>query len=109
MREIRYIFLFVMLNLFQHLNAQQNKIDSLLTLLKTDKEDTNKVKHLNALSVQYRLIGEYDRGLTYGKQSLELAHSLNFKRGLATSYNSVGIIYDNLGNLPDALTSFFPP
>ena len=33
--------------------AQQSKIDSLLTLLKTDKEDTSKVIHLNKLSWKY--------------------------------------------------------
>lgn len=38
---------FLILNSFCF--AQKSKVDSLLTLLKTDKPDTNKVRHLNAL------------------------------------------------------------
>jgi hypothetical protein len=43
--------------------AQQNKIDSLLTLLKTDKADTNKLIHLYKLSDESEIIGNYDDGI----------------------------------------------
>jgi len=87
--------------------AQNPKIDSLLTLLKTDKEDTNKVIHLYTLSNEYRLIGEYDRSLPYGKQALLLSQNLNFKKGIATSYSNIGNIYNLQGRYPEALKNHF--
>ena len=42
--------------------AQQNKIDSLLKVLKTVKEDTNKVNTLNALGRETRNTGDYEIG-----------------------------------------------
>jgi len=92
-----------MLNLFQHLNAQQNKIDSLLTLLKTDKEDTNKLKHLSNICDTYNLAGEYDSVLIYGKQSLELAKSIGLKEGIANCYKNMGVVYANHSNYSEAL------
>ena len=49
--------------------AQNNHVDSLTTLLKTNKEDTNKVKNLYTLCNEYFLTGEYAKGLDFGKQA----------------------------------------
>ena len=87
--------------------GQNAKIDSLLALLKTDKEDTNKAKHLLNLCRENRLIGDYDRGLTFGNQSLELAQTLNLKKVVAQAYNNIGVIYMNKGSYPEALKSYF--
>jgi signal transduction histidine kinase len=81
--------------------------DSLLALLKTDKEDTNKVKHLNLISRNYELTTEYDKGLVYGKRALVLAQNLNFKKGIAKSYGNIGNIYMQQGNYSDALKNHF--
>src|ERR1700757_2287956 len=97
------IFLFTCSFIF----GQNPYIDSLFTLLKTDAADTNKATHLNKLCWQHYLIGEYDKGLTYGKQALTLAQSLNFKKGMAASYNNIGTIYSNQGNYPLAFKNFF--
>jgi len=61
MRKLQLLFcLLFILNLFQNFSfAHQSKIDSLLTLLKKDKEDTNKVNHLNKIGSEYRKIGSY--------------------------------------------------
>src|ERR1019366_9064393 len=87
--------------------AQTKKLDSLLTLLKTDKEDTNKVIHLCTLCRQFNNVGGDDKGLVYGKQALVLAQSLSFKKGEAQSYNNIGNIYDNQGNYSEALENHF--
>ena len=87
--------------------AQNQKIDSISTLLKTDKEDTNKVTHFNKLCWEHFLIGLYDEGLNYGKQGLALAQNLSFKKGMAASYNNIGIIYERQGNYPLALQNHF--
>ena len=86
--------------------AQTSNRDSLLNLLKKDKEDTNKVIHLYKLCYEFDAIGEYDKGLQYGKQSLSLAEKIQFKKGIGNAYSNMGIIYDDLGNLPEALKHY---
>ncbi len=52
-------------------SAQNKKIDSLLTLLKTDKPDTTKVKHLNALG--WALMNQNpDTAIILGNQALDI-------------------------------------
>src|ERR1035437_3180081 len=82
---------FLILNSFSF--AQNKNIDSLHTLLKTDKPDTNKVIHSNKLSLEYINIGLYDTALYYGNASLKLAQQLNFKKGIARAYNYIGLVY----------------
>ena len=83
--------------------AQQSLLDSLLTLLKTDKEDTNKVIHLNKVGEEYRMIGSYDITMKYCNSALQLAQQLNFKSGIANSCNTIGTAYGQQGNYPRVL------
>ncbi len=102
-----YVFFawFVLLSVHNSL-AQNRKADSLLSRIKTDKNDTNKVKDLFRLCNEYRLTGDYETGLTYGKQAVSLAQDLKFKRGIASSYNNMGIIYMFQNNFADAMTCY---
>ena len=52
-------------------HAQPSKTDSLLSLLKTDKEDTNKVNHLNGLAREMELSGDYEKGINYAGTSFQ--------------------------------------
>ncbi len=54
MKKLIYLFLLITLGLSKGFAQTNAKIDSLLTLLKTAKEDTNKVNHLNKLCGEYR-------------------------------------------------------
>jgi tetratricopeptide (TPR) repeat protein len=102
-----YSFSLIFLLMCCQVSAQNKKIDSLLGLIKTDKEDTNKVIHQYILSREYANVGVFDKGLLYGKQALTLAQSLNFKKGVAYSYNYLGVTYFNYGNYPEALKNYF--
>lgn len=101
------IIFFIITNSF----SQQNKtsgersrtIDSLLSLIKKDKADTNKVIHLYLLTHECELTGDFEKGLNYGNEAIELADKLNFKKGIANSYNNIGIIYMHQGNYPKTL------
>src|ERR1700757_3172891 len=97
------IFFLIIASIVQQSIAQNREIDSLLILLKTDKEDANKVNHLNKLCIDYRNIGNFTDGFDYGKQALALAQKINFKKGIAQSYNGIGLIYQYQGNYPEAL------
>lgn len=82
-------------------------IDSLKTVLKTAKEDTAKVKSLLSLSGTYRGISDYEMSMQYADSALELSKTLNYKRGIATSYSHIGNNYDNQGKYLDALENLF--
>ncbi|MDO9186307.1 MAG: tetratricopeptide repeat protein [Bacteroidia bacterium] len=89
--------------------AQNRNIDSLLTLLKTDKPDTNKVNHLNKLCREYIDIGEHVNSIKYGNKALALARCLTvdnkigWAKGIALAYNYIGNIYSDQGNYHGAL------
>ncbi|KOY85855.1 hypothetical protein AD998_06605 [bacterium 336/3] len=96
------IYLFVCCITF--VNAQNTKLDSLLDVLKTSKEDTNQVKVLYRISDIFRGKSQNERALEYTKKSLELSKKLRFEKFEANNYGILGIIYTNLGNYQEALT-----
>ena len=89
-----FILIFILLNapnLFAKLQGQA-KIDSLLSEIPNAKADTNHVNLLKDLSFEYYLINP-DEGIKYGEQGLKLAKELSWKKGEATSYHSLGVVY----------------
>jgi adenylate cyclase len=84
----------------------QAKIDSLLSELPQQKEDSNKVKLLDLLSNIYSTISP-DRGLKYGQQAMALATKLDWKFGIALTCSSLGLNFQNQSDYPKALYFFF--
>lgn len=102
--------LFVILNLqsvISPLAAQNKTIDSLLMLLAKEKSDTNKATHLYKLCWEYQSTGNYDTAFRYGNAALQLSKQLNFLKGIAASYNNIGMIYFNQGDNSKALENHF--
>ena len=96
-----------MLNLFQHLGFSQNaKIDSLLQVLKTAKEDTNKVNALNKISSSLYL-AHPDSAILFAQQAAVLAEKINFRNGEANAYGNAGIGYRAKGDYMNALKNYF--
>lgn len=89
--------LFLLFN-FLIASGQSRKIDSLRSLLKSAKADTNKVNLLNAIARQLNNSGNFDSALVYGVKSEKLASSINFKKGLAEAHTRIGLIYFNQEN-----------
>ncbi len=93
--------------------GQNKKIDSLLTLLKKDKEvcptpcpgDTNRVIHLYKLSSEYFRIGAYDSSIAFSNTALKISQQLNppYKKGITNAYNNLGTINREQGNYSLAL------
>ncbi len=83
--------------------AQNKNIDSLLTLIKKDKLDTNKVIHLYQLTREFQLTGDYEKGLNFGIEAFKLARKLNFQKGIANTFNNIGNIYLEKADFPKAL------
>jgi len=86
--------------------AQVSKTDSLLALVKTDREDTNKVNHLHALCLAYQGAGDLESALSTEQRTLSLALQLKWKKGVSKAFHSIGITHYFLGNYPDALKNY---
>ncbi|MEK6615672.1 MAG: tetratricopeptide repeat protein, partial [Bacteroidota bacterium] len=96
--------------------AQQNKIDSLINVLKElDKSsplrgdrggwglDTNKVNTLNALAMEFRS-NNSDTAVYFAKQALALSQKINYAQGIAEAYLWHGTAIINLGKYDEALS-----
>ena len=78
--------------------------DSLLRRLPLE-HDTTRVKLLCDLCWEYRFISA-DTSIIFGEQALELAKKIRYKRGIAQSYNDLGIILLDLSRFAEA-TEYF--
>jgi serine phosphatase RsbU (regulator of sigma subunit) len=100
--------------------SQQNKIDSLLVLVKKDKADTSKIIHLSNLCGLYMKVGEYDSSRHFGNSTFQLAsiilkdHTSNTdpvyivtKKSVARAYHCIGFGYYIEGDYNKALENHF--
>lgn len=89
--------------------SQTSKVDSLINLLKTDKDDTTKLFHLSTICDEYETTGKYHEGLSFGNQAIAFADVLYNKsddekakkfiqKYKSFSYNNIGLIQLDLGN-----------
>ena len=100
------LFLFIVFPLVSLAQLQgQPFIDSLLKELPKMPDDTNKVIALGDISFNYRII-DSEKGISYGEQCLELAKKINYPRGIAKAYNSLGTCYKANSNYPMALKNY---
>jgi len=76
------------------LSAQKRNLDSLLTVVNTQKDDTNKVKTLHEIGFSYyRIFRDKNKILEYASKELILAQRINYKKGIGTAYINYGIFY----------------
>jgi tetratricopeptide (TPR) repeat protein len=96
--------------------AQNSLTDSLLNLLRIDKNDTTKLIHLYQLSDEFENLNNFNEVLKYGNQAIELSTSLinssttklsKVKQTAlilkAKTYSNIGLIYYKQGNYYEAL------
>lgn len=84
----------------------QNKIDSLLQVLKTAKEDTSKAITLNMLGKESYLTGNYDQARKYSSDALQLCEKTNYEKGKIPAYLNTGLAYFLQGNYSEALKNY---
>jgi tetratricopeptide (TPR) repeat protein len=111
-KHIKYLFLALSLFLSNVSSFAQN-IDSLKLILKNTKTDTSKITILLELVAN---ISDDNVWPIYNKQMLELSEKLiqsnnlliqkKGKIGLADAYNNIGFMYNNQGDIPNALDYF---
>lgn len=98
--RLRLIPVFLFSIAISHPLLSQNT-DSLTLLLDT-ATGVNKVKTLNEL-FRAHLLGDPVQAVGYAREALILATEINDSRGMAASYNNLGVAYRNQGALDKAL------
>ncbi len=110
MKFFIYLLLFINLCSFRPVVGQVSKVDSLLTLLKTAKEDTNKVNYLNALSWELMYVNP-DTAFKLSNQALEICKKIDnsYKVELlkSQSLKQIGVYYHLKADYPQALKYYF--
>jgi signal transduction histidine kinase/Tfp pilus assembly protein PilF len=103
--------LFILCCLLHTATAQpkqgQARIDSLLLVVPSMKEDTSKAHLLCTIAFEFYRINP-DEGLKYGQQSLNLSEKLNWEKGIADAYRNMGVLYGHgKGDNKKALEYYF--
>ena len=105
--SIRNSILFWCFILYSFTAYTQNKtIDSLQKVLATEKEDTNKVSTLLTFCRKFDSSNNYKNLMLYAKEALSLSEKINFDRGEAKAYTSIGAAYDYQNDFNDAIGNF---
>ena len=85
--------------------CQNKKIDSLLLVLKTEREDTSRTTILNAIAEELLVNKEYEKSMVYAKEAFTLAQKLNFKKGIAAVNRIAGINLTYQGDYREAINN----
>lgn len=86
--------------------TQEQKIDSLLKTLQTQREDTNKVKtYFEIIKIMRHY--NYDGALNYASLQLTLSNKISYAWGSGKAHNSIGLIQRFKGNIGVSTDNFF--
>ncbi|MGJ8743012.1 tetratricopeptide repeat-containing sensor histidine kinase [Polaribacter sp.] len=83
------------------MNSQNKRLDSLLHESKNAK-DTVLITYLNEISWEYKN-SNLDTALYFGKKALRISKAIKNKKSIATSYNSIGSVFQAKSNKDSAL------
>jgi|SRR5579862_1883300 len=87
--------------------AQNNTNDSLQKQLRIEKEDTNKVNTLNAISLNLFQNNDTLNAMLFAKRALSLAKKLDFLKGEGNAYYYIALFYQTYYKYSEALVNFF--
>lgn len=105
MKKLHLKLFFVFLFLVIARPGKAEVIDSLLKILKAEKEDTSMVKTLIDLGWEYSYT-DLKQTEKYANEALATAQKLNYQDGIASSYNLIGIVYRSTSQYARAIESF---
>src|SRR5580765_8261737 len=83
-------------------SQRKEKLDSLFAVLNNAKQDSTRVRALNALAFEYRR-NDPDTAVYFANEALTLASKANYSKGIINASITKGIAETNLGNFDDAL------
>ena len=103
-KRIFLIFVFV-LNSFSIFSQNSNSVDSLKSILKSADNKT-KVDIYTKLCWKLRN-SEPGKAINYGKKAIELAHKINYEKGIVKAYSFTGVAYRNTGTYAQAFDFYY--
>ncbi|SFZ90726.1 Histidine kinase-, DNA gyrase B-, and HSP90-like ATPase [Flaviramulus basaltis] len=95
---LSYILLFYCLILFQAINAQSTRIDSLLAVLTTQKGEDKVKTYYNLVE---NLRNDTDSMGFYIRKALDLSQDINYTKGVIDGYNGLALYWCDRGQ-PDS-------
>lgn len=98
-------FLFSGLSLFPQGMHEVSNVDSMLHLLESSGEDSNKVILLEEIAYYYAT-KDLEKAMEFAEQGLFLAKQIKYRRGEGVSLVQVGNINNDLGKVSSALNNF---
>jgi tetratricopeptide (TPR) repeat protein len=102
-----YSILFVFVFVPKAGNAMdQKEVDSLVNSLQYMKDDTNKVNVLNKIA-DGLLYVDYNQIEIYANQALQLSEEIDYKKGIAESYNNLAIYFREFGVYEQSIDYLF--
>lgn len=87
--------------------AQNSTADSLIRVISTLQNDTNKVKALCGLCSYYTNNGEPGKAHKYAEEALRLSEKISYNKGILVSLSKNGDAYLAQGYYPKSLESYF--
>lgn len=99
---LKYLVFFLFISNSKFCFSQQTTIDSLLHLIKKEKADTNKVKHLNDIAWEL-MESNPDSAITYANEALLLAKRLNWEKAFGETLRNLGTCNFLKADYPKAL------
>ncbi|OFY63733.1 MAG: hypothetical protein A3H98_06570 [Bacteroidetes bacterium RIFCSPLOWO2_02_FULL_36_8] len=101
-----YLFISLLFNATVHSTFSQiTKNDSLLFLLRKDKEDTNKIIHLNTLAWELKYSNP-DTSIILGKKALAISKKIGWNDGMSNLYGNLGTYYRLKADYNNALYNY---
>ncbi len=103
MKHLKLFFVIILvINFSLVFTGQQNPVDSLKAVIETTKIDTVKVNALNEIANVLRGRNN-EQALQYAEQALVLSKKINYNKGTAEVYKTLGIINFMFGEFEKAL------
>ena len=103
---IALLFLLLFSSVQKITGQNRDFVDSLILVLPTQANDTNKVFLLRDIAWELNFGIDPDEAITYLDRALELAESLDFQKGIGDIYNAYGVFANYHGN-PNLAVKYF--
>ncbi len=103
--KTRFLFFLIIVVSFNVFSQNTEKIDSINAIILNAKNDTIIVDNLLLLGELY-YTNYVDSATRCWEDAKKISEKINYKAGMADSYNNLAYIYDYMGNKPLALTYY---
>ena len=103
LRKYTILSLWFLCLVFHSFMGLAQKKDSMEIILKSAREDTNKINTLNKFSRLLNNTGEHDLSKRYAQEAIQLSKKFKYTKGEANAYKNLGNIYLMQSNYPLAL------